>query len=73
MEQQNHTTHTRDGHGQYRQTTTPLLVTIAEAAHILCVSQRTIYRMIERGRIAVVKVTADAPRVRRADLDALVA
>lgn len=73
MEQLNRTPNNRVTQGQVaRQESPSLLVTVAEAARILCISQRTVYRMVERGQLQVIKVTPDTPRVRRADLEALV-
>ena len=48
-----------------------ILVTISEAARLLAVSPRTIYRLIERGELDCYKVIADAPRIRRSDLNLL--
>lgn len=50
-----------------------LAVTVDEAARLLAVSRRTIYRLAQQGKIRVVRVTADAPRVLRADLEAFLA
>ncbi len=44
------------------------LVTIAEAARVLAVGVRTIYRKIEAGDIKPVYVTPDTPRIRLFDL-----
>jgi excisionase family DNA binding protein len=50
----------------------PLLVTIKEAAKILAVSERTVYRLIKQGKLTTVKVTEDTPRIRYDQLEALV-
>jgi excisionase family DNA binding protein len=44
------------------QSTAPLLLTPAEAAHQLRVSVRTLYRMVEQGQIAVLR-TAGMTRI----------
>ena len=46
----------------------PILVSLDEAASLLSVSLRTVQRMAKDGRLAVVRLTPDAPRVRYADL-----
>jgi excisionase family DNA binding protein len=51
----------------------PVLVTLAQAAELLSVSLRTVQRMVKAGRIEVVYVTPDTPRVRYGDLTSLVA
>lgn len=45
-----------------------LLVTVVEAAKMLSVSRRTIYRLIDKGVLSVVMITPDAPRLRVRDL-----
>ena len=40
------------------------LVTIKEAAFMMSVSERTIYRLIEAGKLAILRITADTPRIR---------
>lgn len=46
----------------------PLLITFEEAARLLSVSLRTIQRMVRDGTFAAIRVTADAPRLRYADI-----
>ena len=50
-----------------------LAVTLAEAARLLSVSTRTIHRLGATGRLRIVRITRDTPRVLRSDLDALLA
>ncbi len=50
----------------------PMLLTIAQAALELAVSKRTIYRLIKSGQITPIHLTADAPRIRRQDLERLI-
>lgn len=47
----------------------PLAVTIDSAAHLLTVSRRTIYRLAATGRLRIVRITPDAPRIMQADLE----
>lgn len=51
---------------------TPRLLTLAEAADQLHVSERTVQRIIGRGELAIVRIGRQI-RVRQADLDAYVA
>ena len=51
----------------------PIAVTIAVAANLLSVSSRTIYRLAKGGKLRIVRITSDSPRVLRADLEALLA
>lgn len=53
-------------------TDTQLLLKIQEAATILGVSRSSVYRLIERGALKIVRPLPDAPRIARADLDAYV-
>ncbi len=46
----------------------PLAVTVDAAADMLAVSRRTVYRLAQAGKLRIVRVTADAPRVLCADL-----
>lgn len=46
----------------------PILVTLEGAASLLSVSLRTVQRMVRDGRLAVVRPTPDAPRLRYDDL-----
>ena len=46
----------------------PILVTLDEAASLLSVSLRTVQRMVADGRLAPVRPTPDAPRIRYDDL-----
>ena len=46
----------------------PLLVNFVQAAELLSVSLRTVQRLVVRGELEVVRPTADAPRIRYADL-----
>ncbi len=48
------------------------LMTFEEVASALAVSARTIYRMIDRGQLPVVRVTPDAPRIRASTVHALI-
>jgi len=45
------------------------LMSFAEAAKYLCVSTRQVYRLLEEGRIPVVKVGLRSPRIRPEDLE----
>ena len=49
---------------------TPLAMKIEEAAAMLAVSRRTIYRLAKTGKIRIVRITTDSPRVLRSDIDA---
>lgn len=49
------------------------LLTVTEAAAYLSLSRALTYRLIRRKEIASYRLTADAVRVRRVDLDAWVA
>ena len=53
--------------------TGPLLLGMTPAAKFLGVSRATLWRMIKAGRIGKVEVLPGSFRVRRADLEALVA
>jgi hypothetical protein len=46
----------------------PLLVTLAEAAVLLSVSLRTVQRMTASGKLGIVYVTPDIPRIAYAEL-----
>jgi excisionase family DNA binding protein len=48
-----------------------LFVSLPEAARLLSVSLRTVQRMVKAGRLRVVYVTPDAPRIAYADLQGL--
>ena len=50
-------------------TETPLLFTITEAGSYLGVSRSSIYRLIEQGKLQVLRPLPDAPRIARAQLD----
>ena len=50
-----------------------MVVTVAEAARLLAVSTRTVHRLAVAGKIRIIRVTADAPRVLRADLEGYLA
>ena len=47
-------------------------VSVKEAAELLSVSPRTIYRLIKSRRLRTVRITADSPRVLLAGLDEFV-
>jgi excisionase family DNA binding protein len=49
------------------------LLTYADAARLLSVSERTLQRYITDRKITVVRLPSGSPRIRRADLDAMVA
>lgn len=51
----------------------PLAVKVDVAADLLSVSRRTIYRLAKAGKIRIVRITSDSPRVMRADLEAFLA
>lgn len=53
-------------------TNSPALMTIDAAAEYLSMSRSTLYGMIRDGEIQVVRLKADMPRIRRADLDRMV-
>lgn len=46
----------------------PLLIRLDQAAKILAVSRRTIVRLCEQGRLELVRVTPDTPRLRLEDV-----
>lgn len=46
----------------------PVLVTFKQAAVLLSVSLRTVQRLAARGRLPVVHLTPDMPRIRYVDL-----
>ncbi|MDP9224136.1 MAG: helix-turn-helix domain-containing protein [Actinomycetota bacterium] len=48
------------------------LLTYAEAAHFLRVSERTLQRYIADEKVPVVRLPKGSPRIRRVDLDAMV-
>jgi excisionase family DNA binding protein len=48
------------------------LLTYAEAARLLSVSERTLARYISDQKVTVVRLPSGSPRIRRADLDAMV-
>lgn len=50
----------------------PLLLTYNEAASILSCSTRTIRRLVKAGKLFEVRITRDAPRFRREDIESLV-
>ena len=54
-------------------TTTSLAVTVDAAAHLLAVSRRTVYRLAEAGKIRIVRITPDSPRILRSDLERFLA
>ena len=47
------------------------LLTVAEAARYLSISRTTLYRLTDRGEIAVVRLSRD-PRFLKSDLDAFI-
>lgn len=49
------------------------LITFSEGAKLLGISLRQFRRVVDSGRVAVVRITERTPRVRMSDLDALVA
>jgi len=55
------------------QTETPALLTYREAARMLGLSRSSIYRLIEREALTVVRPLPGTPRIRRADLEAYAA
>jgi hypothetical protein len=52
----------------FNESTAPVLITLARAATLLSVSRRTVVRLCDRGLLEVVRLTADTPRVRMADV-----
>lgn len=48
----------------------PAYLTISGAARYLGVARSTVYRLIGDGKLDVYRVTPDAPRLKRGDLDA---
>ena len=52
---------------------TPELLTITAAARYLSLCRTSIYKLVEQGDLHVVRLLPDAPRIRRTELDALVA
>ena len=50
-----------------------LAVTVREASRMLAVSSRTVYRLAKAGKVRIVRVTPDTPRVIRASLKAFLA
>jgi len=48
------------------------LLTISGAAKYVNLCRASIYKLIERGEISVVRLLAASPRIKRSDLDALV-
>lgn len=48
------------------------LLTYAEAARLLRVSERTLQRYITDRKVNVVRLPSGSPRIRRSDLDAMV-
>jgi excisionase family DNA binding protein len=48
------------------------LLTIPNVARRLTVSIRSVYRLIERGELPIVRILPDTPRVRVTDIDALI-
>jgi excisionase family DNA binding protein len=48
------------------------LLTYAEAARLLSVSERTLARYISDQKVTVVRLPSGSPRIRRVDLDAMV-
>gem|GEM_PF-4948126 len=57
----------------HRPSQEPLLVTPRRAATLLSVSERTVRRMISSGRLEVVRLTPDTPRVRYDSIVRLIA
>lgn len=49
-----------------------LLLTYTEAAALLACSARTLRRLVSAGKLIEVRVTSDAPRLRRADIELIV-
>jgi excisionase family DNA binding protein len=49
----------------------PLLVTFERAAELLSISRRTVVRLCESGKLEVIRVTPDAPRLRFEDVERL--
>jgi hypothetical protein len=49
------------------------LLTLPATANRLAISVRSLYRLIERDELTVIRILPDAPRIRAADLDALIA
>ena len=49
----------------------PLLITFEEAGRLLGVSRRTVDRLCQSGRLTVVRVTPDTPRVRMSEVERL--
>lgn len=49
-----------------------LLLTYTEAAGLLSCSTRTLRRLVSAGKLVEVRVTSDAPRLRREDIELMV-
>jgi len=50
-------------------TDTPLAYTLTQAAAVLNVSRGSLYRLIARGKLQVVRPLPDAPRILRTELE----
>ena len=48
------------------------LITLLEAAMLLAISKSTLWRIIRRGELPVVKIAERSTRIKRSDLDAYV-
>ena len=57
----------------HQQNAGPALMTIASAAEFLSCSRATIYRLLAANKLQRTYLLVGSPRIRRADLDALVA
>lgn len=49
----------------------PLVVNITDAARMMAVSRNAIYNMLEDGRLTAVHIGERSPRIRIADIEAL--
>jgi excisionase family DNA binding protein len=49
-----------------------VLLTIEEAAEYLRISRSSVYTLIQEKRLTAVRIIKDSPRIRVADLDALI-
>jgi excisionase family DNA binding protein len=52
--------------------TSSALVTYEEAAEYLRIGRSSLYALVQQGRLKPVRVLADAPRLKRVDLDRLI-
>jgi excisionase family DNA binding protein len=50
-----------------------IAITVDDVAALLSVSRRTVYRLAEAGKLRIVRITPDSPRVLRASVDEFIA